>query len=959
MKDDDNDELGSMSIDDNGGGSKDALTIEYVTRQFFIPSGPFSPEDTEENILFEETGGSDGKPMIKAATLEKLVERVTHEAYPDPKYMARFLLTYRSFTTGADLVDLLRQRCELPVPKGLSAEELDNFQKKLQTPVRLRVLNLVKSWVSQYIHDFADDPDFLQKFDDFLGILQQYDGLSLGAKSIQMQLKKKLKGLESKKREVVYRTDPPKPIKPHIKGSISLLQLNPTEIARQLTVIEADLYRKIKPWEFLNQAWAKKGGVNAPNVLEMIHFSTRVSGFVATEIMKAHISDKVKYISHFIQVAKALRDLNNFNALMEIIAGFENAAVWRLQPFFQEVPKRYSSVLEDLHSVMNTAKNFASIRAMLKTVDMPCIPYLGMFLTDLTFIEDGNPDNVKNDLINFTKRRYVAQVIQDIQQYQQTPFCLLPEPIIQGYLKGLYLWDEEKLYQYSQEFMPRSAKDKTVKELEVLYLEKEKEKKLSRKKEKEEEEDWGNLEQIPGYPFYDKDSAENVSFDENGKFVAATLPKLVQRLTAQPTPGFMETFLLTWPTFCSAEECAKLLLFRYNVPSLIGADEKKNEEYEKRTFTIKSRVINILKALVDKFSFHFSAVIGLYDVVFNLLQELRKTAGVLAGAIDRIEKNMKAMNSKNQKQFEKRETPSFPGGDGHGILKFHPSHIAAALSLSHHQIFVLLKPHCLLNLNISDYNPTIQSAKWNDKMQKFVNLFVDAETFLYDFVVSTIVSSNTPSDRANVIEFFLDICDECAKLRNYAAVLWILQGISSKTIRRLTTTWSKVTSAYRSKFKDLQKTIKECVNVHTFRERTYEPGDRFTVACVPPISGYIYSYLQRLQLPDTTESGLINFEKREGMGSLVHDILKLQNVKYDVTEYPDIARFIGFQQKKLRVKGDLLSRVAKVLAEEPEGFTSEHEDNFLLPLVPPEQHTAFVGFAKVFTKNNSIFTYSY
>jgi hypothetical protein len=42
----------------------------------------------------------------------------------------------------------------------------------------------------------------------------------------------------------------------------------------------------------------------------------------------------------------------------------------------------------------------------------------GIYLTDLTFIEDGNPDYISS-LINFKKRELVYDVIREIEQYQQ------------------------------------------------------------------------------------------------------------------------------------------------------------------------------------------------------------------------------------------------------------------------------------------------------------------------------------------------------------------------------------------------------------------------------------------------------------------------------------------------------------------------------------------------------------
>ena len=57
-------------------------------------------------------------------------------------------------------------------------------------------------------------------------------------------------------------------------------------------------------------------------------------------------------------------------------------------------------------------------------------------MTDLTFIEDGNPDFLKssNKLINFSKRMKTADVIREIQQYQSVPYNLNPVQEIQSFI---------------------------------------------------------------------------------------------------------------------------------------------------------------------------------------------------------------------------------------------------------------------------------------------------------------------------------------------------------------------------------------------------------------------------------------------------------------------------------------------------------------------------------------------
>jgi son of sevenless-like protein len=245
------------------------------------------------------------------------------------------------------------------------------------------------------------------------------------------------------------------------------VDIDPLEIARQLTLMESQMYQRIKPVEVLNKNWGEKENSRAVNIKAMIETSNRLTAWVTEMILsEKEIRKRCTIIKHFTSVAEKCRVLYNFNTLMSILAGLNSSPIHRLKRTWEAVPQRTTVTLDSLKKTMNPTKNFVEYRDILHSVNPPCVPFLGVYLTDLTFIDDGNPDQLREatHLINFSKRAKTADVIREIQQYQASPYNLHGIPEIQQFLRKHIIGarDQQELYDLSLEMEPKEKEDEKI-----------------------------------------------------------------------------------------------------------------------------------------------------------------------------------------------------------------------------------------------------------------------------------------------------------------------------------------------------------------------------------------------------------------------------------------------------------------------------------------------------------------
>ncbi|KAI1144580.1 ras GEF [Hypoxylon sp. FL0543] len=424
-----------------------------------------------ENELSWDLKGTD--PSVKGGSLLALVEQLTRHDKSDFNFNQTFLLTYRSFTTARELFELLVKRFNIQPPEGLTNAEYEMWRDRKQKLIRFRVVNILKTWFENFWMEESSD-ETRQLIRDIYAFARDTvkSTETPGANSLMSVLDQRLSGKEisSKRMVQTFANNVPPPIMPKNMKKLKFLDIDVTEFARQLTIIESKLYGKIKPTECLNKTWQKKVAENepepAPNVKALILHSNQMTNWVAEMILaQMDVKKRVIVIKHFVSVADKCRSLNNFSTLTSIISALGTAPIARLKRTWDQVPARTQTVLETMRRLMASTKNFGEYREALHAANPPCIPFFGVYLTDLTFIEDGIPSIIKKtNLINFAKRAKTAEVIRDIQQYQNSPYSLQPVPELQDYILSNMqaAGDVHEMYDKSLIVEPREREDEKI-----------------------------------------------------------------------------------------------------------------------------------------------------------------------------------------------------------------------------------------------------------------------------------------------------------------------------------------------------------------------------------------------------------------------------------------------------------------------------------------------------------------
>ncbi|XP_032252061.1 ral guanine nucleotide dissociation stimulator-like 3 isoform X2 [Phoca vitulina] len=462
------------------------------------PGGSQAPSPAADAFLHYRTSKV---RALRAARLEQLVrELVSGDHEQDPGFVPAFLATHRAFVSTARVLGLLLPPPPPPLPPGIEIKKTEGGGLRVNKNLRA-VVSVLGSWLRDHPQDFRDPPAHSD-----LGSVRTFLGWAAPT-GPEAQEAEKLLGdfLEAERKQEEEQpeawagppgaTQTPRPDSPEgcseeeeglVREGPELLDFGVDEVAEQLTLLDAELFSRVRPCECLGSVWSQRdrpGATSAaPTVRATVTQFNMVIGCVLGSVLGEQglaAPQRAQRLEKWIRVAQRCRELRNFSSLRAILSALQSNPIYRLKRSWGAVSRERLSTFRKLSQIFSDENNHLSSREILSQEEategpqeedtlpgslppklpLGLVPYLGTFLTDLVMLDTALPDMLEGDLINFEKRRKEWEILAHIQQLQKRcrSYCLSPRAPVLAALRTQRQLSEEQSYRVSRVIEPPAA----------------------------------------------------------------------------------------------------------------------------------------------------------------------------------------------------------------------------------------------------------------------------------------------------------------------------------------------------------------------------------------------------------------------------------------------------------------------------------------------------------------------
>ncbi|MBZ3869610.1 Ral guanine nucleotide dissociation stimulator [Sciurus carolinensis] len=384
---------------------------------------------------------------------------------------------------------------------------------------------------------------------------------------------------------------------------------------------------------------------------------------------------------------------------------------------------------------------------------------------------------------------------------------------------------------------------------------------------------------------------------------AGTLEKLVEHLVPafqSSDLSYVTVFLCTYRAFTTTQQVLDLLFKRYGCVLPYSSENGGPQEQ------LKNAISSILGTWLDQYSEDFCQPpdfpclkqLVAYVQLNMPGSDLERRAHLLLAQLEDLEP------SEAEPEGEEAWEPCWPSPvstenglseEKPHLLAFPPDLVAEQFTLMDAELFKKVVPyHCLGSIWSQ------RDKKGKEHLAPTIRATVTQFNNVANCVITTCLGDRSmkASDRARVVEHWVEVARECRVLKNFSSLYAILSALQSNAIHRLKKTWEEVSRDSFRIFQKLSEIFSDENNYSLSRELLIKEGtSKFATLEMNPkrtqrrpkesgvIQGtvpYLGTFLTDLVMLDTAMKDylygrLINFEKRRKEFEVIAHIKLLQS----------------------------------------------------------------------------------
>ncbi|XP_057691245.1 ral guanine nucleotide dissociation stimulator-like 2 isoform X2 [Corythoichthys intestinalis] len=367
-------------------------------------------EQEEDGIIYTVALKQPPTYCVKAGTEEKLaLHLLSAFALGDPSYVAVFLATYRSFTTTQKVLDVLTDRLERPPGEDEGRQQRESFNRAARS--------VFSAWLSEYPEDFVA----LKEPSRLLRLAPLLPPEPPSAARLRAAVLRLAEELSEKELLPDGRTDAELSGAPAADAcgfeAGAILGFPSAVIAEQLTRIETDLFVRLVPYHCLGSQWSQRDKKGREGACGSVRATVRQFNRLANAVLASCLKSgrrTVRLLEKWIKVAQACRELKNFSSLYAIVSALQSNPIHRLRKTWQDTDREATRKYEELRDIFSERDNYSHSRELLKeegtskyanpdhrhkhgtgSAARGTVPYLGLFLTDLTMLDAAVKDRLE------------------------------------------------------------------------------------------------------------------------------------------------------------------------------------------------------------------------------------------------------------------------------------------------------------------------------------------------------------------------------------------------------------------------------------------------------------------------------------------------------------------------------------------------------------------------------------